>query len=134
MQLFLAPHTFTLIYGMMCVGTVHTHKLGWQGFKDFQDVLYHSTSTYKPKQTVVYRLSIYCLACFFPVDNFPLPPSAAFLFVVVKDICGVWQVYVITSLLIWWVRARLIINCDSVCIVCLYEHAMYLERPHVAIY
>ena len=32
-----APH---LIYGMKCVGIVHTLKLGRQGFKDFQDVLY----------------------------------------------------------------------------------------------
>ena len=36
-QLSVAPHTFT---GMKCVSIVHTHKLGQQGLKDFQDVLY----------------------------------------------------------------------------------------------
>ena len=29
-----------LNYNMKCIGIVHTHKLGWQEFKDFQDILF----------------------------------------------------------------------------------------------
>ena len=41
--LWLHPHSLNS-YGMKSVGSVHTHKLGWQGFKDVLLVIAHLSS------------------------------------------------------------------------------------------